>query len=541
MSLLDVVAIEGGRSTARAYRIPGRGRRLLSLVSLLGVVLWTATHLGVGRRALVNGRGFHELARFFTAAIQPALNTELLKLAWTGSKVTLAYALLGTIASVAIGFVFGVLITPARRDARIGPIAAIVRALLIPIRGAHEVLWALLFLNVLGINPIVAVLSIAIPFGAVTARVFSEILAAQPRDAYRALRASGASESIAFAYGVIPSALADGTSYTFYRFECAVRAAAVLGVVGAGGLGEQLRLSFLAPNYREMWTFLYVLIALSATADALSARVRKRSLQTRQSRTLLGRTVATIAGTAVAWRILKIAPSTLWSARTRDLASQITKSWLPPNLDLDHRRLLWDLMGDTLAISIGSILLSVAIAVPFSFVLARGTSRKPARKVASLVGRVVLLTSRAIPPSVWAYLCVLVLFPGPLPATIALGIYNAGVLGRLMAEAVENLDDRPRSALVAAGARPLEATLYGVIPRVVPTFTQYSLYRWEVAMRETITVGIVAAGGLGAHLNQRLAAFDWKSITATIGALMTLTAVVEATGFALRRAIPSST
>jgi phosphonate transport system permease protein len=541
MTALDVVALEGGRSTSMIRRLPGRGRRrVVTALALLVVGLWTASHLGIGRRALVNGRGFGELGRFFASAIRPDLSVDLLQLAWSGAKVTLAYALLGTIASVGIGLVLGVLITPARRDGRIGPVAAIIRTLLIPIRGAHEVLWALLFLNILGINPIVAVLSIAIPFGAVTARVFSEILAAQPRDAYRALRAGGATETIAFVYGVVPNALGDGTSYTFYRFECAVRAAAVLGVVGAGGLGEQLRLSFLAPNYREMWTFLYVLIALSASADALSARVRKQSLKSSQNRTLLGRSLATFLCAALSWWVLKISPSTLWSVRTRDLASQITKAWLPPNFDFEQRRLLWGLMGETLAISIGSILLSALIAIPAAFITARGIANNPARRLSAFLGRGVLLVSRAIPPSVWAYLCVLVFFPGALPATIALGIYNAGVLGRLMAEAVENLDRKPQAALIASGARSLEATLYGVVPIALPTFTQYSLYRWEVAMRETITVGIVAAGGLGAHLNQRLAAFDWRSITTTIGALMILTAVVELVGFFLRQNVRTS-
>jgi phosphonate transport system permease protein len=531
---LDVVSLESTR-TGSVRRYQFRVNRLLTVVLAALVVSWTAVHLGFGRRALVNGRGFSELGRFFQAAFQPLISRDLLALAFSGAKVTVAYALLGTILSVGIGLVVGVLITPARRDSRIGPLAWVLRTLLIPVRGTHEVLWALLLLNILGINPLVAVFSIAIPFGAVTARVFSEILEAQPRAPYRALRASGASESVAFLYAILPSALADGTSYTFYRFECAIRAAAVLGVVGAGGLGEQLRLSFLQPNYREMWTFLYSLIALSAAADALSARVRKRSSKTAQRRTIAGRTAATLVGAALAWWVLNISLSTLWSGRTRKLVSEISGAWLPPDLTVEHRRLLWGLMGETLAISIGSIVVSVLFAVPFALMSARGLSKTRTRRVTSSLGRVVLLVSRAIPPSVWAYLSVLVFFPGPLPAAIALGIYNAGVLGRLLGEAIENLDLRPRSALIAAGAPPVTATLYGVVPLAAPTFAGYSLYRWEVAMRETITVGIVAAGGLGAHLNQRLAAFDWQSITATIGALVILTCLVDVVGAVLRR------
>jgi hypothetical protein len=105
-----------------------------------------------------------------------------------------------------------------------------------------------------------------------------------------------------------------------------------------------------------------------------------------------------------------------------------------------------------------------------------------------------------------------VLFPGPVPGAVALGIYNFGILGRLMAEVVENLDPAPGAALRALGASPASVFGYATLPLSVARFASYSLYRWEVAVRETVVVGVVGAGGLGRLLEQQRAAFNYRGI-----------------------------
>ncbi|MDP9453816.1 MAG: ABC transporter permease subunit, partial [Actinomycetota bacterium] len=133
------------------------------------------------------------------------------------------------------------------------------------------------------------------------------------------------------------------------------------------------------------------------------------------------------------------------------------------------------------------------------------------------------MVCRAIPPPVGALLLVFVLFPGPLPGALALGVYNFGILGRLMAEVVENLDPRPVRALRSQGAGAAQSFAYGALPRTLPRFAAYGLYRWEVTIRETVVVGLVGAGGLGSLLALQLAAFDYQAVTATLVALVTLT------------------
>ena len=151
--------------------------------------------------------------------------------------------------------------------------------------------------------------------------------------------------------------------------------------------------------------------------------------------------------------------------------------------------------------------------------------------------RVLLLVTRAIPPPVWALLVLFVLYPGSLPGAVALGIYNFGILGRLMTEVVENVDPRPRNALRALGSGGGPAFAYAVLPVSFARFSAYSLYRWEVAVRETVVVGVVGAGGLGRLLEQQRAAFNFQGMLATVIALIVVSVLVDGISAWARRSL----
>lgn len=511
---------------------------LVALLSLFGLALWD---LRIGRQALINGQGFGELGRFFRAAVSPRIDVEMTRLIKSAAVTTLAYAALGTVLSATIGFVVAVVITSARFDTNnVGRTAQMLRVLIVPIRGVHEVLWALILINILGINPLVAVLAITVPFSAVSAKVFAELFAAQPRAPFESLRAMGAGRNAAFAYAVLPRTARDCISYAFYRFECAIRSAAVLGVVGAGGLGYELLLSFQSANYHEMWSFIWALIAVSAIADWTSTHIRRGQTDTAAHRrrialsppVLLAITAAVGVAAAVS---LRIDISSLWSTRTRKEASFVVNSWLPPDLSPRYLRSLVGLARETVAISVGSMIVSAIIAVAGSLLSARLDGQSVGRRAAGWITRGVLLVARSIPAAVWAYLAVIAFFSGPLPAAIALGIYNGGVLGRMLGEVVENLDRRPLMALRATGAPSVAASLYGSVPLATPSFLTYGLYRWEVAMRETVVVGIAAAGGLGFHMKQLLASFAWPKLVTSMCVMILLTLAVDVVSARVRR------
>jgi phosphonate transport system permease protein len=151
--------------------------------------------------------------------------------------------------------------------------------------------------------------------------------------------------------------------------------------------------------------------------------------------------------------------------------------------------------------------------------------------------RVLLLVLRSIPAPIWALLLLFILFPGILPGALALGIYTLGVLGRLLAEVVENLDQRPLDALKAQGASKAGVFMYGALPPMFPRFVSYFLYRWEEIIRATVVVGLVGAGGLGRSLTEQLSGFNYPAVLATLLVFILITFIVDLVSQSARKTL----
>ena len=150
-----------------------------------------------------------------------------------------------------------------------------VRALLIVLRSVPELVWALVFVRVVGLGPTAGVLAIALTYGGMLGKVYSEILESGETHATQTLLRNGSSRLQAFFFGLLPQNAAELSSYTVYRWECAIRSSVVLGFVGAGGLGQQLDSSMKMFAGGEVLTMLAVFFALVALADCISAWLRK--------------------------------------------------------------------------------------------------------------------------------------------------------------------------------------------------------------------------------------------------------------------------
>ena len=147
---------------------------------------------------------------------------------------------------------------------------------LVVLRSVPELVWALVFVRVVGLGPTAGVLAIALTFAGMLGKVYAEILdSAEPHAAASLLR-NGSGRLQAFLYALLPQNAAELTSYTVYRWECAIRSSAVLGFVGAGGLGQQMDASMKMFEGAEVATMLLVFMALVWLADRISAWLRQR-------------------------------------------------------------------------------------------------------------------------------------------------------------------------------------------------------------------------------------------------------------------------
>lgn len=275
------------------------GRRGVVLLLLGAACLWAQQVLGLSLGELVPNEGGRALAgKFFGAALQPALDYEdpvpgappfLLRLGGALWR-TLQFAGAGLALALVLGLPLGFLASsawwagdPARQGGVLGrarwlapALQSAVRVVIAAMRSVHELLWAVLFLTAVGVSSSAAVVAIALPYAGTLAKVFSEMLdEASPRGS-EALRAAGAGPVATFLFARLPAAAPDMLAYSFYRFECAVRSAAVLGFFGYETLGYHLRRSFEHLHYRETWTYLYAFFALVLVFEGWSIALRRR-------------------------------------------------------------------------------------------------------------------------------------------------------------------------------------------------------------------------------------------------------------------------
>ncbi|MGB7416053.1 MAG: ABC transporter permease subunit, partial [Thermosynechococcaceae cyanobacterium] len=389
-------------------------------------------------------------------------------------------------------------------------------------------------------------------------KVFSEILDETPQEPLNALINSGVNPATAWLYGLLPQAFPNLLSYASYRFECSLRSAAVLGVIGAGGLGYELLLSLQSLQYHQLWTGFYALIILNGAVDLWSAWMRRRMGFTSRldlNAPSANRPVAIAqphqdwglrlswAGIALAIPLcfggLGIGWERLWSPRSQRLLTEVVATAAPDWPSQATVLELFHLSSLTLAMSIVAIALAGISGTLFSFPAAQNglqshQNQSGGALVLFGVSRLILLMSRAIPAPIWALVFLFVLFPGILPGALALAVHNFGILGRLMAEVNENLDDRPSESLRALGASPGQVILYSTLPQNLGRFLAYICYRWEVCLRETVIVGLVGAGGLGRLMSEQLSSFDYGSLVLTLGCFVLLTFFVDLVSQRLR-------
>lgn len=188
---------------------------------------------------------------------------------------------------------------------------------------------------------------------------------------------------------------------------------------------------------------------------------------------------------------------------------------------------------ETLAMSA----LGTLIAAVSGLLLALPASRTHAQDTARYKGltRLLLNALRSIPELVWAALLLISAGLGPLAGTLALALHTTGVLGRLFAEAVENVPEGPGFALRMRGVGEGRVFCYATLPQVLPQLLSYTLYRWENNIRAAAVLGVVGAGGLGQMLAFHMGLFQMSETSAILLAMIVLVALVDACSYLARR------
>jgi len=149
--------------------------------------------------------------------------------------------------------------------------------------------------------------------------------------------------------------------------------------------------------------------------------------------------------------------------------------------------------------------------------------------------RLILNILRSIPELVWAVILLIAAGLGPFAGTLALAAHTTGVLGRLLADSLENLPSEYEATLRINGAFPTATFLYATLPQLLPQLMSYTLYRWENNIRAAAILGIVGAGGLGQMLSYYLSLFQMQQAASVIIAMLLMITTVDGMSFWLRQ------
>ncbi|MCT0206369.1 ABC transporter permease [Synechococcus sp. CS-1332] len=475
---------------------------------------------------LVHGGGWELIGSFALAAVTPSLDPVVLASLLGGLGVTAGMALLGWAGSLVLGLLLGAASSRTVWRTLTGSAlpAELIRRLLALPRAIHELIWGLLLLQLVGLQPAVAVLAIALPFGALVARVLSDLLDALPTANLEALRAAGAPAPVALLTALGPALLPGVLSYGGYRLECALRSATLLGVFGLGGLGTDLKLTLQSLEFHELWSGLWLLLAVMLALEGCISLLRRRWLV--PGRFVLARRGVGERSREMLLTLAALVPLCLLVGRGLGVDPAALLHWQPlPGLGggdwAATAALPWPrLVGGTLLLTVLAASLAVGLAPLLLLVVAPlGWARQGLRLLWAL--------GRLWPPPLSALLLLFVLEPGVITAALALGFHNLGVLGRLLLESTGATDPAAEEALACGGSGPRLALLYGRFSALARPYLAYGAYRADVILRESVVVGLAGATGLGSQLLESLSSFAWDQLLALVAVYALLTLVGE--------------
>tara|TARA_Y100001968_G_C19418286_1_gene750233 strand:- start:250 stop:1815 length:1566 start_codon:yes stop_codon:yes gene_type:complete len=467
----------------------------------------------------IHAGGLNILFDFFYAALNPSLDPIILNSAIEGLKITISIAVLSWLITIFLGLILGIISSNIfwkifKKDIYI---AILIRRLLAIPRSIHEVLWGLLLLQIFGLNSYVAILSIIIPYTSVMARLTSnqlDNLDYKNIIATEQICASSLSNSLTNLFNPLISIL---KTYGIYRLECSIRSSVLLGVFGLGGIGTELILTTRSLQFRELWTSLWILGAVILSIQKIlnsinhfnfSINPYKRSFPISVSFLILF-----IAIILFSFKSLNLDFSTQVEFSSLKLPefNNLKNAFIElPIINLVYTTLIVTLFSAAIAIAIPPICLII-----FS------------NPILSNVQDLIWLFFRIIPPPLTAFLLLLCNKPSIYVAILALGIYNIGVLGKILKDNLNLQNNSLFKTVKLVGASNQIAWIYGRISSQSRQYLAYSSYRLDVILRETTLVGVVGGVGLGWQLQESLSSFDWPAVSVITLTFMLITLIGE--------------
>ena len=260
----------------------------------------------------------------------------------------------------------------------------------------------------------------------------------------------------------------------------------------------------------------------------------------------LQRFLITCIALAILWPMMELAQFdmfALFEDRKLNVFINFLGQFFPPDLQRSFLLLVIKATLETLAMATAGITLAMLIAIPLGLIITYSLSISrigPASghwlaKLGRYCARMLMLLLRGIPEIVWALLLVRVFGLGPIAGVLAIGITYGGMLAKVYSEILETGNTLPAKALLISGSGRVNAFLYGLLPGTAQELASYTVYRWECAVRASVVMGFVGAGGLGQLMDQSMKMLNGGEVSTILIMFLLLVLLADYISLVIRR------
>jgi phosphonate transport system permease protein len=553
------------RPRANVNRVAAWG----ALIVVLGAAIWSVADLEINIASMVQSLGN---AADFTSRVFPLDFPPLAELlVMTGQ--TLAIVVVATVLAVVLSLPVAIF---AASNTTTGPVMhGAARMIIVLSRAVPDLIFAIIFFRLFGLGALPGILALGLHSIGMIGKLYADAIEELDGGPAEAVRATGGSRLQWITSTVIPQLMPQLIATALHRFDINLRTSVLLGYVGVGGIGLELANSLRTMQYQRGMALALIILLLCIAVEMLSGVVRAR---------LLGRVPSTRGGAlgfidriAAGWvtaprggrepqrtrggririapqwdserirrfagvglTVLVVALATLYADLNFDTlledllaVPQLLGIFLPPSPQ-DLLGTLLQSMLVTIQIGLAATLLGLVLALPIGIFAARNVA--PSARVANLF-RAIIVIIRGLPELILAIVFIVITGLGPIPGTLALAIGSVGLLGKLVADSLEETDLRVQDAVRASGATATQVFYAATLRQAAPQFIAHILYQLDVNIRSATLLGIVGAGGIGFYLlnASRVQAFD--VVTFIIGMVLVTVLFVEALAVWTRRTL----
>tara|TARA_Y100001970_G_scaffold294298_1_gene450030 strand:+ start:1053 stop:2567 length:1515 start_codon:yes stop_codon:yes gene_type:complete len=444
----------------------------------------------------LNLDGVYLFYQFISSAIKPSLDLSLISNAFNSIQITIFFAIFSWIISIVVGVFLGIISSDIFFYVLNIPtyFKYILKFILSPIRSIHEVIWGLFLIQLFGLNPLISIIAIAVPYSAIIARITSDQINNIEKNTIIALSNMSKNSFAALITIIFPEIKKVISTYGRYRFECSIRSATTLGIFGLGGIGNEIFLSLQALKFNNLWTYLWLMLLIIL----LQRRIIDFILINKR---LISKKILLY---------LFIPSLYLWiNSLNIDFKLNISlDSYLFNNLNLNNINFESSNILRSIKETILLALLAGGFAISMPPLILLIFQNKLSRNLIYFIWEIL----RLLPTPLTTLILVICNQPTIALAAISLGLNNIGILGQLLKS---NLDQRNNNNFYAIYNLSKSKRISWLYSKMLPEATRYlaySAYRTDVIIRETIVVGLIGSVGIGWQLQESLTSFAWNEV-----------------------------